>query len=186
VLGDLDNEWIPVDDSIIAVIELVSSGLFGTGLFSPTYQAAIQYMPLFPSGGGLDYWIMQKQNLALNEELFIGDKVLVFQRMQNRIYIDVNWKETFSVGQFLIFDCYKAIHEETNTKVYSNYFVREYATALIKQQWGQNLTKFSGIQLPNGTTLNGEQIYQQGVDRITELEERLRNEFQAPPGLFVG
>ena len=185
-LGDKDNGWIPCDDSIIAVIMMVpTGGLFGQGLFSFTFQQAIQALPNFPSGD-LSYFFMQKQHLALIEEMFVGDKIIRFNRMQNRINIDLNWKSGIAVGDYMIIDCYKALDPETWKKIYANYFVREYTTSLIKKQWGMNLTKFNNIQMPGGVTLNGEQIYSQAETELEKLEDKLRNEFQLPPQFYVG
>lgn len=185
-LGDIDNGWIPVDDSIVGVIQVVpTGGLLGSGLFSYTYQQALQFLPNFPTGG-MNYFVQQKQHLALIEELFVGDKILVHQRMMNRVTIDINWKESISVGEYIILDVYKAVDPNEFNKIWSNCFVREYATALMMQQWGQNLSKFNGVVMLNGTTLNGEGILKRGDDMLEKLEKRLQDEFQAPPGFYVG
>jgi hypothetical protein len=53
-------------------------------------------------------------------------------------------------------------------------------------QWGANLKKFSGIQLPGGVTLNGQQIYDEATAELEKLRERVRKEFELPPDFFVG
>jgi len=65
-------------------------------------------------------------------------------------------------------------------------FIKEYTTALIKQQWGQNLIKFEGMQLPGGVILNGRQIYDDATGEIATLRENLRLEHEFPPDFFVG
>jgi hypothetical protein len=65
-------------------------------------------------------------------------------------------------------------------------FLKEYTTALIKQQWGQNLIKFEGMQLPGGVTLNGRQMYDDAAQEIDRLREKVRLEFELPPDFFVG
>ena len=60
------------------------------------------------------------------------------------------------------------------------------ATALIKQQWGANLIKFEGVQLPGGVTFNGRQIYDDATTEIQQLRERIRLEFEMPPDFFLG
>ena len=186
VLGDKDNGWIPVDDSIVSVVQMMSTGgLLGQGLFSYTYQQALQYLPTFPTGG-LNYFYMQKQHIALIEQMFVGQKILRYQRMQNRLYVDINWKDSIDVGEYMLFDAYKAVDPQSYKKVYRSWFVREYATALIEQQWGQNLVKVKDLQLPNGTTINGAEILDRAEKKLEVLEDRLRNELQAPPGFYVG
>ncbi len=185
-LGDKDNGWVPIDDSIVSVVQLVpSGGLLGQGLFSYTYQMALQFLPTFPSGD-LHYYFMQRQHLALIENLFVGQKVIRFQRMQNRLHVDINWRHGIDVGQYLFFDCYKAVDPTTYSKVFSNWFVREYTTALIKQQWASNLGKFDKVVLPNGTMVNRDKISEEAERKLEELEDKLRNELQVPPGFYVG
>jgi len=65
-------------------------------------------------------------------------------------------------------------------------FVREYSYNLLKMQWGSNLKKYSGISLPGGVTLNGQEIYDEGVEGLKELRERVRSEFEFPPDMMVG
>ena len=65
-------------------------------------------------------------------------------------------------------------------------FVKEYTTALIKQQWGPNLIKFEGMQLPGGVILNGRQIYDDATGEIETLRQRVRDEHELPPDFFVG
>ena len=65
-------------------------------------------------------------------------------------------------------------------------FVKDFTTALIKEQWGQNMSKFEGMQLPGGVTISGRQILEEAKAEITELRERMRLEQEVPPDFFVG
>ena len=65
-------------------------------------------------------------------------------------------------------------------------FLKRYATALIKRQWGENLKKFAGIQMPGGVTLNGDQIYQEAIQRFSQIEEEMQLKYELPPTLMVG
>ena len=65
-------------------------------------------------------------------------------------------------------------------------WVKEYTTALIKQQWGANLIKFEGLQLPGGGVLNGRQIFDDATTDIDKLRETIRMEHEMPPDFFVG
>jgi hypothetical protein len=65
-------------------------------------------------------------------------------------------------------------------------FVKDYTTQLIKQQWGTNLSKFEGMQLPGGITLNGRQIYDDATAEIEKIKENMRLEHELPPDFYVG
>ena len=57
---------------------------------------------------------------------------------------------------------------------------------MIKRQWGQNLIKFQGVQLPGGITLNGREIYEDAIQEIDKLEEELHNDYELPPMDMIG
>ena len=64
--------------------------------------------------------------------------------------------------------------QESNTEIYNDIFLKKYTIALFKKQWGQNLIKFEGMQLPGGATLNGRQIYDDGNTELERLDEELQ------------
>jgi len=70
--------------------------------------------------------------------------------------------------------------------VWNDRFLKKYATALIKRQWGNNMKKFSGIQMPGGVTLNGKEIYDEAVEEIEKIEEDMYNFNSLPSEIFTG
>lgn len=70
--------------------------------------------------------------------------------------------------------------------VWNDRFLKAYATAKIKYQWGNNLKKFSGVQLPGGVTLNGKEIHDEAVEELEKLEETMFNYNSLPSEIFVG
>jgi hypothetical protein len=70
--------------------------------------------------------------------------------------------------------------------VWNDRFLKKYATALIKRQWGNNLKKFSGIAMPGGVTLNGKEIYDEAEAEIKEIEEDMFNFNSLPSEIFTG
>jgi len=186
VLGDKDNRYIPIDDSIISIREIVPfSGFFGGGLFSLQFQQAIQALPIWPKGD-LSYYYQQRQYSHLIEEIFVGQKAIQFSRITNKLYIDMDWRNQMNVDQYIIIECEKAINPTTYKKLYANYFVREFTIALIMEQWAQNMSKHKNIVMPGGVTLAADDLMRKAEKKIAELEKRLRDEFQLPPGFFIG
>ena len=70
--------------------------------------------------------------------------------------------------------------------VWNDRFLKKYATALIKRQWGANLKKFSGIQMPGGVTLNGQEIYDEAITEIKEMEEEIYMMGSLPSEILTG
>ena len=83
-------------------------------------------------------------------------------------------------------EVYQTVDPNNFTSVYNDKFVKEYTAALMKRQWGQNLIKFEGMQLPGGVTINGRQIYEDALQEIERLKESVRLEHEMPPDFFMG
>jgi hypothetical protein len=97
--------------------------------------------------------------------------------------LHIDWAWGFSeapVGTTVIAECYASINPEIYNQVWNDRWIKEYATALIKRTWGNNLKKFAGLQLPGGVTLNGDKIYQEADDEIRALQEQMETQYGAP------
>jgi hypothetical protein len=70
--------------------------------------------------------------------------------------------------------------------VWNDKFLKTYATAKIKYQWGTNLSKFAGIQMPGGVTLDGPRIMQEAQAELDKLEEEMYTISSMPSEIFVG
>ena len=89
-------------------------------------------------------------------------------------------------GDFIVFDAYRALDPSTFTTLYDDIFVKRYVTQLIKRQWGQNLSKFQGAQLPGGITMNGDAIYQQAQEELVKIEDEMLTKYEMPPMDMIG
>ena len=185
--GDVDNGYIPVGTRAISITNVLPQqkatigGNFG-GMFDFQYQFALHNMFNLASTDLVTYDIYQRY-MSTWEFMFRGTKAIRFNRKTDRIYLDV---QNLIVDQYLVIEAWSALNPEEYKEIYMDEFVREYAYSLIKQQWGSNLKKFSGVQLPGGITLNGQAIYDEAKQELEELRERLKKEFQLPPDFLVG
>ena len=73
-----------------------------------------------------------------------------------------------------------------NSDVWNDRFLKKYGTALIKLQWGNNLSKFAGIQMPGGVTLDGVTIKQEAEQEIQKLEEEMYDMNALPNEIMMG
>jgi hypothetical protein len=102
------------------------------------------------------------------------------------MYLDMDWAADVTAGDYIIVECYRILDPNTYTDVYDDMFLKRYCTALFKRQWGVNLKKFSGVQLPGGVVLNGDTIYQEAIDEIKAIEEEMQSRFELPVDFFTG
>ena len=95
------------------------------------------------------------------------------------MYIDYN-AEKLSANEYIIIECYRKIDPNDMTDVYNDMWLKKYATAKVKYQWGENLSKFQGIALPGGVTLDSERMKTEAQEEITKLEEESRLNYEMP------
>ena len=57
---------------------------------------------------------------------------------------------------------------------------------MIKKHWGANLSKFNGVQMLGGVTMNGADIFSQAQEEIQRLEEQIQLAFETPIDYMVG
>jgi hypothetical protein len=137
--------------------------------------------------GDLAYYEQMQQYLSLLDMKLNGTPQVEFSRKQNRLYIFGEFaSEDIKAGDYLVYEVQKLVDPASFSAIYNDMWLKEYSTALIKQQWGQNLIKFEGMQLPGGVTLNGRQIYDDATADLERLREKLRLEHESPIDFFVG
>jgi hypothetical protein len=78
------------------------------------------------------------------------------------------------------------ISESTLDNIYGNYWLKRYALALCGIQWGVNLSKYSGVPLPGGGTLNGDVILTRYQEEKDKLEVELETRYAEPIEFFLG
>jgi hypothetical protein len=125
-------------------------------------------------------------HLDFLDMLLIGEKPLQFNVNQRRLYINMDWDDDLDVGEYIIIECYRKLDPATWTDIYNDLWLKKYATALIKRQWGANLSKFSGITMLGGVTMNGEQIWSQANEEVFKLEEESRTTWAEPLLFDIG
>ena len=184
---DITNQYIPITDEIIGVTKIFpfTNKTTGMNIFDIRYQILINDLYSLMSTDMI-YYSMVRQHLELLNQLLVGQKPIRFNRHMNRLFIDMDWKADVKENDYIIVECYRVLNPDTYTDVYNDRVLKKYATALIKKQWGTNLKKFTGVQLPGGVTLNGQIIYDEAVEELKEIEEMVRDTYELPTDFFVG
>jgi len=116
-----------------------------------------------------------------------GLPLITFSRKQNRLYIHSDIEDgVLTSGSYIALEVYQTVDPTAHTSVFNDMFMKDYTTALIKEQWGQNMSKFEGMQLPGGVTISGRTMLEEAKEEINSLRERMRLEQEVPPDFFVG
>ncbi len=180
------NNFIPMPSSVISVIQIFDfTNAIEQNMFDIRYQLRLNDLYDFSSTSIIHYQ-MTMQQLDLLSHVLVGEVPIRFNQHQNRLYLDMDWEQV-SADEYLIIECYRKLNPETYTDIYDDMYLKRYATALIKRQWGANLSKFNGVATLGGVTMNGAEIYSQSIEEINKLEEEIKEgAFSTPINYMIG
>tara|TARA_B100000902_G_scaffold381119_1_gene417254 strand:- start:609 stop:1364 length:756 start_codon:yes stop_codon:yes gene_type:complete len=189
--ADITNKYITVSSNIqfISRIFRVSSSFNNSGnMFDIKYQMALNDIwDLTKFAGDMAYYEQLQQYLSTLDMKLNGMPIIDYVRRENRVYIHGSIEDQdIKQNDYIVLETYETIDANTHTSIYNDMWLKLYATALIKLQWGMNLIKFEGMQLPGGVIVNGRQIFDDAQAEIQELQEKIRLEHEMPADFFVG
>lgn len=183
---DFDNEYLSLPDGILSVMRVLSVDN-QKALINLQYQMFITDIMNIKqiTTGGINGYVLTNSYLNMINDFFAYEKVVKFNKHRDQLRIDCDWSQ-YNVGDILVIECYVIQNPEEFGETYNNYWLKQYVTALFKKQWGSNIIKFSGVNLPGNIQVNGREIYQDALEEVQKLEDRLRSEFQEPVDFLIG
>jgi hypothetical protein len=184
--SDISNKYITLPENIIGAVRIFDIGNYMSvnNIFNIRYQIALNDLYTLTYQSMVPYY-MAFQHIQMLEQLLVGQQPIRFNRHTDKLYIDVDWTKIVE-GYYLVIEAYQVVDPETYSDVWSDRWLQRYATQLIKKQWGSNLTKFNGVQLPGGITFNGTQIYNDAHEEIDKLEAEMINSYSLPVADMIG
>lgn len=185
---DVDNEYITIPDSILTVVRILPFTYENSSvnMFDARYQMALNDMYNLGFSGNLANYVHVQKYINTVDMMINGTPQVEFSRHQNRLYLNVDFDRYINVGEYLIVEAYRIVDPEQNANVYNDMFLKRYLTALLKRNWGNNLKKFDGIELPGGITMNGQQIFDEANEEIRQIEEEMQLKYEMPIDFHIG
>ncbi len=178
--------FLPIPESVLSVVKVFDfTDKNTTNMFDVRYQLRLNDLYDFTSESIIHYQ-MTMQQLDMLDHILVGEKPIRFNQHQNRLYIDMDWAEDVNVDDYLIIECYRKLDPTAYTDIYNDIYLKRYTTALIKRQWGSNLSKFEGVQMLGGVTLNGAKLFEEAQADIEKLEEQIQLAYELPPNYMIG
>lgn len=182
---DKTNKYITLPENIIGAVRIFNpSNMISGGMFSLQYQIALNDLYSLTSQTMLPYY-MAVQHVQFLEQILNGEKPIRYNRHRNILHVDMNW-DNLDNGKYLVVEAYQVVDPEVYQDVWKDRWLLRYACALIKQQWGQNLSKFIGMQLPGGMQFNGERILSDAQSEIALLENEMISSYSLPVTDMMG
>jgi hypothetical protein len=185
-LREYDNRYITIPDYVYGITDVLSIGQASSSknIFDLQYQLRLNDLYDLTSTS-IIYYTTVMQHLDLLDWTLNGKDNFRFNRLQDRMYLDINWQSDVAFGDYIIIKCYRAMDPAQWSKIWNEAWLKRYVTAQFKKQWAINIKKFSGIQLPGGVTLDGDKLYLEATTEIAQLEDELQNK-SAPLNFMMG
>lgn len=184
---DRTNKYITLPENIIGAVSIFSiadPSIRSDDLFNIRYQIALNDLYTLTSVSMLPYFMVM-ENLSLIAEMLVGKQPIRYNRHMNKLYVDMDWN-TLTDGEYLLVEAYQIVDPDDYQDVWKDQWLMRYATALIKRQWGANLSKFTGMTLPGGVQFNGQTLYNEAIQEIDTLEHEMINSYSLPVLDMVG
>ena len=207
---DETNGYLILDDDIIAVTRIYEPGRYSSEAMSDV-RYRIMFDEMFDMTKiSLQYFEITMEHLEMIQSYFRLDRTFTFNKATNRLYshsgkiigpkcsdeaettqVDCEAAgETWTPGNSLLLRAWQAVRpNETNgyaVDIFNDEWIKKYATAQIKQQWGANIKQFDGMPLPGGITINGQQVWDEAKEEIEKLEEEFSLNYELPANFIVG
>ena len=187
--GDFDNQYISIDENVIgikSVIPFYSDTSSSSNMFSVNYQYALNDLYTMGSMSSMKNYTFSQQRISMIHNLFHTMPRFRFNRHMDRLYLDIDWGSDVKIDDWIVAEAYAIVDPSSYSDVWGDMFLKKYVTSLFKKQWGQNLIKFEGMQLPGGITLNGRQLYDDANTELERIEEEVQLKYQLPDDFMVG
>lgn len=183
---DKINKYVTLPENILGVVRIFSPGdaLNTSNLFNIRYQIALNDLYTLTNVSLTPYY-MAMQHIQVIEEILVGLKPIRYNRHRNRMHVDMDWT-LVEVGQYLLIEAYEVVDPAVWSDAWGDRWLQQYAAALIKRQWGNNLKKFKGMQMPGGLTFSGQEIYDEAVAEIGQLEKEMIFSYSLPVSDMIG
>ena len=187
--GDFDNQYISIDENVIgikSVIPFYSDTSSSSNMFSVNYQYALNDLYTMGSMSSMKNYTFSQQRISMIHNLFHTMPRFRFNRHMDRLYLDIDWGADVKIDDWIVAEAYAIVDPSSYSDVWGDMFLKKYVTSLFKKQWGQNLIKVEGMQLPGGITLNGRQLYDDANTELERIEEEVQLKYQLPDDFMVG
>jgi hypothetical protein len=180
------NRYITMPDNIIGAVNIfpIGSSLSTNNLFNIRYQIALNDLYDLTATTMVPYY-MAMQHIQLLEQLLVGQQPIRYNRRMNRVYVDMDWNKS-PVGTYVVVEAFQVVDPEDFPNVWKDRWLLEYATQLIKRQWGDNLIKYTDVALPGGARFNAQKIYDDADREVRRLEDSMLRGFSTPVQMFMG
>jgi hypothetical protein len=190
--ADIQNQYIDLPDCIIGIsrvfpmlgAQVGSTSSRGFNMFDINYQLRLNDFYNLTSSS-YTYYVISREHLAMLDMIVTGIPPFTFNKHTHRLHVQTDWTKYID-GSYLAFEAHRIVDQDAYEGVFNEVWVKEYTAQLFKKQWGENLKKYGNYVLPGGLTIQGDKIWAEAVEELTNLKAVLRDTYEEPTGFIVG
>lgn len=190
--ADILNKYLRLCDNIIGVSRVypmtgdsVTSSGSNFNIFDINYQLRLNDFYNLTSSS-YTYYVIAREHLSTIDLIITGETPYSYNKKTNKLYLWQDWNGKLNVNDYILFEAFRVVDQDTYEGIFNDSWVKEYTTQLFKRQWGMNLKKYTNYTLPGGLIVNGQGIYDEAVAELEKLDEKLRDTYEEPPAFMVG
>lgn len=181
---------LTIPDYIYSVSYIVPIGLYGMNNLrvadplSPAYQ--LLYDALKPGAvgqGNLVFFEQVTQHMSMIQNLLVAQTRFSFNRLEGGVII--HDKTNLKENEILLMEVHATLDLTGPSKFWNERMFKQYCTAKTQKQWGINLSKYQGIQLPGGVTVDGDSMIAKANEEIQKIEDWITTALN-PVHIYVG
>jgi hypothetical protein len=184
---DVENGYVTLPQNLLGIskiFDLDTSISTGTGIFNVQYQFVLNNISDITGYSVTNYW-MTMSHMEFLQEILVGMPLIRYNKHVNKLYIDSD-KASLVADRYIIIEAYDIIDPDAYSDVWGDRWLQNYASVLVREQWGLNLTKFTGMQLLGGVQFNGDQILSEARAERQAMEEDAIRSLQPLTYNFIG
>jgi hypothetical protein len=184
---NINNRYITLPNDFVGVTRVfdINDSYGAMNMFNIRYQLHLNEL-FNVSSVSIAPYVVAMRHIEFLEEVFVGKKPIRFNRNMNKLQIDMSWDDDTQVGQFIMIEGYREVNPEEYPDVWEEPWLKQYATQLVKRQWGEHLKLYEGMNLPGGITFNGQKIWDEAQEEIQRLEDTVINDYSLPVTDMIG
>ena len=181
----------PAANDIVSITKVYPAGnAVGDYIFDIRYQLTLYdfFGLYFNQAGSQSPLATYMESLSYLEginDVFNYPAAFTYSKTTNRLWLDIDMSKLSGTG-YLLVEAYVKIDPDLYPKVWDDRIFRKYYAALLKKQWAQNLSKFNGIPLPGGASINSAAIMSEAVKELAEVDTELRKVYEPPIDPMIG
>ena len=186
----VQNNYMVLPDNVVGVVQIMRSrstmmggGIIPGGMIYPILLNMLGGGACGNVNASLTTFYAMMEFMALLDWMFFPPRSFNWNQRTHRLTID---GDLTSRGGLLVIEVMVKPDPDVFPDLWNDMWLKEFAYALVKAQWGRNLTKYNQVQLPGGIVMNGQQILSDAQTELKEIKDRFAMDFMDPPLDLVG